>query len=149
MHLRDFSVEVQHWHMGRGGVCPVTCGWEVLQAAAAKERQSQNASVLTACKGQEEWEGEMQSWDETLSLSTEKASNKYVISREQLAFLFLPNYCISGLFLRKKDVIPPPSFPLPVLNTSRAFAYITPSCNIAVSLHAWVNPGVPGFIFFP
>lgn len=49
-----FSVKVQHLHMGKGGDCPVTCGWEALQGAAAKERQSWNASVLTACKGQKE-----------------------------------------------------------------------------------------------
>lgn len=149
MHLPDFSVESTTVTWGEEGFVLLPAG----RRCCRQQRRGRARMVLcwqpAGGKRGERWEGEMQSWDETLSLRIERASNKYVISREQLVFPFLPNYCISGLVLRKKDAIPP-SFSLPLLpNTSHAFAYITPSSNIAASLHAWINPGVPGFIFSP
>lgn len=98
-------------------------------------------------------DGRRRCWkrDEILSLWFEKTCNNEVILQEELAFIFLPNYFISGPLIRKKSLflLPSPSFSLPILlNGSQVFACIISSCKVTVSLQAWVNWGVPRFILF-
>lgn len=55
-------------------------------------------------------------------------------------------------FNKKTSLIPSPFFSLPILlNRSQIPSFIISSCKVALSLHAWVNWGVPGLwiFFFP